>query len=97
MPIHIDYRRKEAFNFIIDQGGDNSALVYYDQNDLDFNRNKNFKPKRLNIQPIEIIKISEKIWHKINTDIPHTVIDMEKERISITVEDISKYISTIDN
>jgi len=69
LPIHKDIDRNDAFNFIINPGGENVETVWYDDNYNEIHR-ECIEPNR---------------WHKINVNILHTVKGITNKRLSITV------------
>lgn len=66
---HIDKSRICAYNYLLDTGGSNAALCYYD------------KTGKL----IEKHQISPHRWHRIDVTQLHTVTDILTTRIAITV------------
>lgn len=69
-PIHIDYGREVAHNYIIDLGGEHVTTSFYkDLTGLDKLENICIEPHR---------------WHKLNVSVPHGVEGIITKRISIT-------------
>lgn len=84
LPIHIDFGRKYAYNFIIETGGDDVKTCFYNRTDFYYDENNKLRPKNA-FSTIEEICIPAMQWHKINVSTPHNVINIEKIRISLTV------------
>jgi hypothetical protein len=68
--IHIDYKRTTAFNFILETGGTNVATCFW--SDL------------AGSKLLQSVVIGKQKWHKLNVTIPHSVINLTSDRISIT-------------
>lgn len=85
LPIHIDFGRTEAFNYIIETGGVNATTAFYKRDDFYFDENNKLRPNKLDYEMSEQICIPEKKWHKIKVDIPHNVKNIETKRISLSV------------
>lgn len=69
LPLHKDPDRDIAFNYIIDQGGDNVKTIFFSDN------------KTL----IDALTIDKCRWHILSTNIFHGVINLKTLRIAITV------------
>jgi hypothetical protein len=69
IPIHKDIGRTVAFNYVIQTGGENSATCFFDDN------------KKLLFK--EIVPANH--WHRIRTDMYHTVAGINSLRIAISV------------
>jgi hypothetical protein len=85
LPIHIDFGRTEAYNFIIDTGGDKVETCFYHPDDFYFNENNKLRPNNSKYREIERDCIPSMTWHKLDVSIPHNVIGIETTRISITL------------
>jgi hypothetical protein len=70
IPIHKDLNRLEAFNYIIDTGGDKVYTCFY-------------KEDKKTITEKYIINAEE--WHRITTDVYHSILNLSRPRIAITV------------
>jgi hypothetical protein len=80
LPIHSDYSRTSAYNFLIELGGINPTTQF-------FNGPPDYKI-------IEQVNIEKLRWHHINTLTPHNVVGITpgERRICITVyEEIKLY------
>lgn len=74
LPVHTDVYRSKAFNYIIDEGGDNVMTCFYDDdNNL-----------------IESFHIEIHRWHRLNVCVRHNVINLTRPRIGITVHSIEE-------
>lgn len=89
LPIHIDFYRQEAFNYIIEQGGDNTTTRFYDLNDFNKVGNK-LQQKNTNIESIEQVVIPKHQWHKLDVTVPHNVTDIETTRISLSINRLKR-------
>ena len=69
--LHKDLGRKRAYNYIIEPGGDNVLTCWHDEE-------KNL---------IESHCINVHRWHKLNVDVFHSVENVTRPRISITIND----------
>lgn len=69
--LHKDFCRKQAYNYILEPGGDNVLTCWY-------NEEKNL---------IESHCIDAHRWHKLNVDVFHNVENITKSRIAITIND----------
>lgn len=92
VPVHIDIGRKVAFNYIIETGGDNVLTGYYNIDDFDKIPDKHIKlvPK-INMppaQPVYTVCLDPMRWHKLDVSVPHGIINVEKDRIAVTVTPI---------
>lgn len=67
--IHTDFNRTVAYNYILDQGGNDVATCFYDSD--------NNLIERHVIEPFR--------WHRLNVSTPHSVEGITGTRISITV------------
>jgi hypothetical protein len=90
VPVHVDIGRKVAYNYIIETGGSNVLTAYF--NIDDFIQDRNNRHLRLfpkidcaPAEPIYSVRIEPNRWHKLNVSVPHTVLNIENERIAITV------------
>jgi hypothetical protein len=85
VPIHVDFNRTIAYNYIIDTGGPDAKTLFYDINDILLPGPGKLQLVNENCKPIESISIRSNVWHKINVSIPHTVINIKTPRTGITV------------
>ena len=67
--IHKDVGRTTAHNFIIDCGGEHAATCYYNDQ----------------LELIEQIEIQAQRWHKLDLTVYHNVIDLDHNRVALTV------------
>ena len=90
VPVHVDIGRKVAYNYIIETGGTNVLTAYFNIDDFIQDRT-NIHLKLLPkldcppAEPIYTVCIEPNRWHKLNVSIPHSVLNIESERIAITV------------
>lgn len=89
LPIHIDFGRKTAYNFIIETGGSNVLTCFYDAKNFYYDSNNKLRPSSTP-ELLEQVCIPKMMWHQINVSVPHNVINVENVRISITVAEINK-------
>jgi hypothetical protein len=89
-PVHVDIGRAVAYNYIIETGGTNVLTAFF--NIDDFIQDRNNRHLRLfpkldcpPAEPIYTVCIEPNRWHKLNVSVPHTVLNIEGERIAITV------------
>ena len=66
--IHRDYKRKTAYNYIIDSGGLDVETCFYDNN----------------CNLISKFKIDKCRWHRLDVSILHNVVNLTNNRIAIT-------------
>jgi hypothetical protein len=71
IPIHIDFNRSEAFNYIIKTGGNDVSTCFY--KDL------------ISKEKIKDIVIEPFRWHTLNVSKPHNVVGLTDDRVAITV------------
>lgn len=67
--IHKDFNRIKAFNYIIEQGGDNVETCFYNDK----------------FELIEQHVIEKHRWHVLNVDVFHNVRNVNRPRIALTV------------
>lgn len=67
---HVDFYRREVYNYILDPGGKNVYTVFYDET---------------HTKEIYRIKIPSRTWHKLNVKVPHNVIGITATRLAITI------------
>ena len=90
VPVHVDIGRIVAYNYIIETGGTNVLTAYFNIDDFIQDRT-NIHLKLLpkldcpTAEPIYTVCIEPNRWHKLNVSIPHSVLNIESERIAITV------------
>ena len=89
-PVHVDIGRIVAYNYIIETGGSNVLTAYF--NIDDFIQDRNNRHLRLfpkldcpRAEPVYTVCIEPNRWHKLNVSLPHTVLNIESERMAITV------------
>ena len=89
-PVHVDIGRRVAYNYIIETGGSDVLTSYF--NIDDFIQDRNNRHLRLfpkldcpPAEPLYSVCIEPNRWHKLNVSLPHTVLNIESERIAITV------------
>jgi len=68
--IHKDINRNVAFNYLLCTGGPHATTVFFDEQH----------------RPIESVNIAVGRWHKIKTDVFHTVRGLDGQRIAVSVE-----------
>jgi len=85
LPIHIDFKRSYAFNYIIETGGESATTNFYKNEDFYFDQNNKLIPKFEIFDIVEKVCIPERTWHKINVTVPHNVTGIETQRIAITI------------
>ena len=85
IPIHIDFGRTRAYNFIIDTGGPDVRTSFYDVNDFTRNNEGRLVESNVNYKPIESIFIRPTVWHILDVSVPHGVTNIETVRFGITV------------
>jgi hypothetical protein len=90
VPVHVDIGRIVAYNYIIETGGSNVLTAYF--NIDDFIQDRNNRHLRLFpkldcplAEPVYANCIEPNRWHKLNVSLPHTVLNIESERMAITV------------
>jgi len=90
VPVHVDIGRSVAYNYIIETGGANVLTAFF--NIDDFIQDRNNRHLRLfpkldcpPAEPIHTVCIAPNRWHKLNVSFPHTVLNIESERMAITV------------
>lgn len=71
IPIHKDVNRKQAYNYVIDTGGSNVLTNFYNDN----------------LQLIESICIEPQRWHRLDTQVYHSVSNLTAMRIALTVHE----------
>lgn len=69
IPIHRDINRDQAYNYIIETGGDNVLTCFYTNEFL----------------VLDKINIKVNQWHRIDTQIYHSVENISTTRIALTV------------
>jgi hypothetical protein len=90
VPVHVDIGRRVAYNYIIEIGGTNVLTAYFNIDDFIQDR-PNIHLKLLPkldcppAEPIYTVCIEPNRWHKLNVSLPHTVLNIESERMAITV------------
>ena len=89
-PVHVDIGRKVAYNYIIETGGSDVLTAYF--NIDDFIQDRNNRHLRLfpkldgpPAEPLYSVCIEPNRWHKLDVSFPHTVLNIESERMAITV------------
>lgn len=70
LPVHKDLMRLEAFNYILDPGGDKVYTCFYEED------KKFIKEKYI---------IESNRWHRIRTDVYHAVLNQTRPRIALTI------------
>ena len=70
IPVHKDWSRNIAINYVIDPGGDNAYTVWYEE---DYTT------------PIQDVKFPIQQWHEIRVDLYHNVTGITGQRFAITV------------
>jgi hypothetical protein len=70
LPVHKDLMRPEAFNYILDPGGDKVYTCFYEEN------RRSIKEKYI---------IDTQRWHRIQTDVYHAVLNQSRPRIALTI------------
>ena len=70
LPIHKDLMRENAFNYILDPGGDKVYTCFYEED-------KKFIKEKYIIDSFR--------WHKIQTDVYHSVLNQSRPRIALTI------------
>lgn len=90
VPVHVDIGRTAALNYIIETGGSNVTTAFFNIDDFIQDRNRSnlrLFPKLdcPPAKPIHEVCIRPNRWHWLNVSIPHTVLNIENERIAITV------------
>lgn len=73
VPIHVDFGRTRAVNYIIDTGGPDVKTIWY-----------NSTPIHDKIPVFDIV-LPAKVWHELKVDVLHTVMNIETTRYAITV------------
>lgn len=90
VPVHVDIGRKVAYNYIIETGGSNVLTAYFNIDDFIQDRNNRHLKlfPKLDCpfaEPLYTVCIESNRWHKLNVSLPHTVLNIESERMAITV------------
>ena len=88
IPIHIDFNRTRAYNFVIDPGGTDVKTSFYDVNDFTRNNEGRLVAINADYKPIESVSIRPNVWHILDVSVPHGVTNIETERFGITVSPI---------
>ena len=70
IPVHKDRGRTTAINYIIETGGNNVQTIWYEE---DY------------VTPTYNVVLPKKIWHEIQVDQYHTVMNIEERRFAITI------------
>ena len=88
LPIHIDVGRTEAYNYLIDTGGENVTTAFYKKEDFYITENHRTQFIGKNIQIVEEICIPVSTWHWLDVSMPHTVKNISRQRIAISINKI---------
>jgi len=94
IPVHVDIGRKIAYNYLIDTGGDNVLTSYFNIEDFNQTRDPHLRlrPKKdlPPAVPLYSVCLEQARWHALDVSIPHSVLNIERDRVAITVAPVKK-------
>jgi hypothetical protein len=85
VPIHTDFNRTRAYNYIFDTGGPNVLTSFYDINDFIRTSDGRLEVCNKDYKPIESVHIRPNVWHMLDVTVPHGVSNIEFVRFAVTV------------
>jgi hypothetical protein len=85
LPIHTDFNRARAYNYIFDTGGPNVLTSFYDINDFTRNSDGRLEVYNEDYKPIESVCIRSNVWHILDVTVPHGVSNIKSARLAVTV------------